>query len=43
MGGLDNLLEETKTNEANRKEIKNNEEDLHVLLLTLTIFGLLIG
>jgi hypothetical protein len=41
MGGLDNLSEETKTKEANRKEIKNNEEDLHVL--TLTIFGLLIG
>jgi hypothetical protein len=38
-GGLASPSEETRTKEANRKEIKNNEEDL--LPLILAIFGLL--
>jgi hypothetical protein len=39
MGGLASPSEETRTKESNRKEIKNNEEDL--LPLILVIFSLL--
>jgi len=32
------IAQETKTKEAIRKEIKNNEEDPHVLTLTILVY-----